>query len=364
MKIGIIGSGEIARQLSLSGISLGFEFHCLGKKDECAAEVVKTITEIDLDNTKDVVSWAKQFDILTFEKENIPLNLIKELLHQINIYPSAKAISICQDRLCEKTFLQEHGIATANFVNIDSLKSLQDAVAKYGLPAILKKRKYIDERENLVITSQDDIVKAWDIIENSSCGFIYERYIGFDYEVSQICTVDIKGNIAFYPLSKNIYKNGMITEVEVPFNNSLLLEKSQQIATQIIKDVEMVGTLTIEFFVKDNDLIVKKIHPCLHESGNWSIDASLTSQYENHIRAISGLLLGDVSTCNAVMLNCIGMMPTTKDLSALDRVKIHVYNKKFCKESRVGHLNIRINDETDKYQLLQAKKLIALCESI
>ncbi|AIT09288.1 phosphoribosylaminoimidazole carboxylase [Candidatus Francisella endociliophora] len=365
MKIGIIGAGQLARMLSIAGTPLGFEFHCLGKAGDCAQEVVKTVTDIDLEKVNDVVNWAKQFDVITFENENISDELIKTINHEVNVYPSAKAIAISQDRLLEKSFMQDHGIATAKFVNIDSLEKLEEAVKKHGLPAIVKTRRFgYDGKGQFVIKTQDDITKAWDTLKNAPDELIYEAFVNFDYEVSQICTADIKGNIAFYPLATNIHKQGIIVESEAPFENQTLTEKAQQIAKKLIKEFEYVGTLAIEFFVKGDDLIVNEIAPRVHNSGHWTIDGSVTSQFENHVRAIAGLILGDTTSQKTIMLNCIGGMPSTKDLSALDRIKIHNYNKEPRKGRKIGHLNLNLNDETDEYQLLQAKKLIALSEEL
>lgn len=365
MKIGIIGAGQLARMLSIAGTPLGFEFHCLGRAGDCAQEVVKTVTDIDLEKVNDVVNWAKQFDVITFENENISDELIKAINHEVNVYPSAKAIAISQDRLLEKSFMQDHGIVTAKFVNIDSLEKLENAAKEYGLPAIVKTRRFgYDGKGQFVMKSQDDVIKAWNTLKNAPDGLIYEAFINFDYEVSQICTSDVKGNIVFYPLAKNIHKQGIIVESEAPFENQVLDEKAQQIAKKMIKEFGYVGTLAIEFFVKGDDLIVNEIAPRVHNSGHWTIDGSVTSQFENHVRAIAGMILGDTTIQKTIMLNCIGGMPSTKDLSALDRIKIHNYNKEPRKGRKVGHLNLNLNDETDEYQLLQAKKLIALSENI
>ena len=203
MKIGIIGAGQLARMLSIAGTPLGLEFHCLGKAGDCAEEVVKSVTDIDLEKVNDVVNWAKQFDVITFENENISHELIKAVNHEVNVYPSAKAIAISQDRLLEKSFMQDHGIATAKFVNIDSLDKLQEAVREYGLPAIVKTRRFgYDGKGQFVMKSQDDVTKAWDALKDAPDGLIYEAFVDFDYEVSQVCTADIKGNVAFYPLAK------------------------------------------------------------------------------------------------------------------------------------------------------------------
>ncbi|MGQ4005608.1 5-(carboxyamino)imidazole ribonucleotide synthase [Francisellaceae bacterium CB300] len=365
MKIGIIGAGQLARMLSIAGTPLGFEFHCLGKTDECASEVVKTVTDISLDDTDAVISWAKQFGVITFENENISHELISAINDEVNVYPSAKSIAISQDRLLEKSFMQDHGIEVAKFVAIDSLETLQNAVAEHGLPAIIKTRRFgYDGKGQFVMKSQDDITKAWEALKDAPDGLIYEAFVDFDYEVSQVCSADIKGSIAFYPLAKNTHKQGIIVESEAPFENSVLAEKAQKVAKTLVKEFGYVGTLAIEFFVKGDELIVNEIAPRVHNSGHWSIDGAITSQFENHVRAIAGLVLGATDSQKTIMLNCIGGMPTTKDLATLDRVKIHSYNKEPRKGRKVGHLNLNLNDETDEYQLLQAKKLIALSEEL
>ena len=361
MKIGIIGAGQLARMLSIAGTPLGFEFHCLGKIDECANEVVKTVTDISLDDTGAVVKWAKQFDVITFENENISHELISTINNQTSIYPSAKAIAISQDRLLEKSFMQSYGIEVAKFVDFDDLETLQKAVDEHGIPAIIKTRRFgYDGKGQFVIKSQNDITKAWEALKDAPDGLLYEAFVDFDFEVSQVCSADIKGNIAFYPLAKNTHKQGILVETVAPFDDELLSQKAQQVAKTLVKELGYVGTLTIEFFVKSGDLIVNEIAPRVHNSGHWSIDGTVTSQFENHVRAISGLVLGATDSQKTIMLNCIGGMPSTKDLATLDCVKIHSYNKAPKKGRKVGHLNLVLRNKTTEYQLLQAKKLIAL----
>ena len=365
MKIGIIGAGQLARMLSITGTPLGFEFHCLGATGDCAQEVVKSITDISLDNTNDVISWAKQFDVITFENENISHELITAINKEVNVYPSAKSIAISQDRLLEKSFMQDHGIETAKFVNIESLEGLETAVKKHGLPAIIKTRRFgYDGKGQFVIKSQDDVTKAWETLKDAKDGLIYEAFVDFEYEVSLVCATDIKNNTAFYPLAKNTHKQGILIESVAPFENETLSQQAEKIAKIIIEQLDYVGTLAIEFFVKDNKLIVNEIAPRVHNSGHWSIDGAVTSQFENHVRAITGLALGATDSNKTIMLNCIGSMPTTKDLSSLDYVKVHNYDKSPRKARKVGHLNLILKDETSQYQLLQARKLIALSEDM
>jgi len=365
MKIGIIGAGQLARMLSIAGTPLGLEFHCLGKTDECAGEVVKTVTDISLDDTDAVVKWAKQFSVITFENENISHELISTINNEVSVYPSAKSIEISQDRLLEKSFMQNHGIEVAKFVDIDSLQTLQKATADHGIPAIIKTRRFgYDGKGQFVIKSHDDITKAWEALKDAPDGLIYEAFVDFDFEVSQVCAADIKGNVAFYPLAKNTHKQGILIESIAPFYDEVLTQKAQQVAKTLVKELGYVGTLAIEFFVKGNKLIVNEIAPRVHNSGHWSIDGATTSQFENHVRAIAGLVLGATDSQETIMLNCIGGMPSIKDLSTLDCVKVHSYNKAPRKGRKVGHLNLVLKNETTEYQLLQAKKLVALSEDV
>ena len=312
-----------------------------------------------------VVKWAKQFDVITFENENISHQLIETINNEVSVYPSAKSIAISQDRLLEKSFMQNHGIEVAKFVDIDSLETLQEATAEYGLPAIIKTRRFgYDGKGQFVIKSQDDITKAWEVLKDAPDGLIYEAFVDFDFEVSQVCTADMKGDVAFYPLAKNIHEQGILVESIAPFEKTILSQKAQQVAKTLVKELDYVGTLAIEFFVKGGELIVNEIAPRVHNSGHWSIDGATTSQFENHVRAIAGLVLGATDSQKTVMLNCIGGMPSIKDLTALDCMKIHSYNKAPRKGRKVGHLNLILKNETAEYQLLQAKKLIALSRNL
>ncbi len=231
MKIGIIGAGQLARMLSIAGSSLGFEFHCIGKTDECANDVVKSVTDISLNDENDVIEWAKQFDVITFENENISHSLIKAINNDVPVYPSAKAIAISQDRLMEKSFMIDHGIETAKFENITSLEALEQAAKTHGLPAIIKTRRFgYDGKGQVVIKTEKDIQTAWEALKDAPDGIIYERFVNFQYEVSLVCTADVKGNIAFYPLAKNTHEQGILIKSEAPVEDTNLNAQAQEMA--------------------------------------------------------------------------------------------------------------------------------------
>ena len=358
MKIGIIGSGQLARMLVLAGTPLGVTFTCIGNPNDCAGDVA-SVVDIDLHDTNVLLQWATSCDVVTFENENINCDLIKNLHKKTNVYPPLKSLQVAQDRLVEKNTMSNIGVKTAPYENITTVLDLHNAVEKHGMPAIVKTRQFgYDGKGQFKINDRTDILKAWEALGNAPDGLIYEGFINFDFEVSQIFSRNVNGDIVFYPLTHNVHDKGILLKSTAPYTNDSLTQQAQDIATKISEDLDYVGTLAIEFFVDGDTLIVNEIAPRVHNSGHWTIEGATTSQFENHIRAICNLKLGATDTQYTVMLNCLGKIPSVRETSYIDSAKRHDYHKGERFGRKVGHMTLVMNADNASSQLKELQVLV------
>ncbi|MGB1360901.1 MAG: 5-(carboxyamino)imidazole ribonucleotide synthase [Alphaproteobacteria bacterium] len=357
MKVGIIGAGQLARMLSIAGTPLGLAVSVIGNPDDCGGDVVKDIQNIDLKDTDGLIEWAKTCDVITFENENIDCELVSKINDTTNVFPPIKAIEMAQDRLVEKNMLNESGIETAPFYEVNNIEDLKTAVDKYGLPAIVKTRRFgYDGKGQFPLKELSDIEKCWDEIGGAPDGLIYEGFVNFDLEVSQVASIDTNGNIAFYPLTENEHNKGILIKSTAPYNNDTLQAQAKDAVEKLAKSLKYVGTIAIEFFVCGDKLIANEIAPRVHNSGHWTIEGSTTSQFENHMRAVAGLSLGDTASKHTVMYNCIGNMPSIEATSKIKNLHRHDYNKEPRFARKVGHITISDINDTD---IKETEKLVA-----
>ena len=359
MKVGIIGTGQLARMLAMGATPLGLTISCIGNPNDCAGDVISDIKNIDLADTDSLLSWAKDCTVITFENENIDCELVEKISSVCKVYPPVKAIEMAQDRLVEKNMLNESGIETANFYEVNSIDDLQDAVDKYGLPAIVKTRRFgYDGKGQFPLKTKDDITACWNEIGDAVDGLIYEGFVDFDLEVSQVATIGTDSDIEFYPLTHNEHNKGILIKSTAPYENETLQQQAQDAMKKLAEKLNYVGTMAIEFFVCGDKLIANEIAPRVHNSGHWTIDGSTTSQFENHMRAVCGLPLGAVDSQPTIMLNCIGKMPNIMETAKINNAKIHDYNKSARFGRKVGHINIlQLNrdDESKVAELVNDK---------
>ncbi len=334
IRVGVLGAGQLALMLAHASEGLGIEVICAGQVGDCA-EQAAPVHVVNLNDASAVAAFAAQVDLVTIESENIDAAVLQGL----NLYPNAHAVGIAQDRLLEKRFFQSCGIGVAPFAQVDSPQDLVDAVAEIGLPAILKTRRMgYDGKGQARLHTAEDIAGAWAEVGDVAC--ILEGMVQFQAEVSLIAARSRAGETAFYPLVENVHREGILRRSTVPFSG--VTDALQTVAEQYLKKVldtlDYVGVLAVEFFVVDGGLIANEMAPRVHNSGHWTIEGAVASQFENHLRAIAGMPLGETTSTPTVLLNCIGEMPSaaeTKDFPELHR---HDYGKAAREGRKVGHL--------------------------
>lgn len=342
--IGILGGGQLGRMLAMAATPLGYKTHIYcPEEDSPAFEMADGYTVADYADKTALKSFATKVDVVTYEFENVPADTAAWISEITLLRPDSIALATAQDRLVEKTFLQNHGIPVAPFMAFQSLADLEMAVATIGLPAVAKTRRFgYDGKGQYMLKHQEDIPAALAAMNGADA--ILEGFVVFEKEVSSIVARNPDNALASFPLAENVHKNHIldITTVPADVSDSLAID-AKTMAETIITALNYVGVLTVEMFVTNDGagLVVNEIAPRVHNSGHWSIEGAKTSQFTQHIRAVCGLPLGDVSLVGpSRMKNLLG-----EEIHAVDVYKndptatLHDYGKKEPRAGRkMGHV--------------------------
>ncbi len=353
--IGILGGGQLGRMIALSAAQLGLNTHILcPEPDSPAFQVAAGHIRAAYNDETALAELARVSDVVTYEFENVPLATAEFLAARVPVRPGARALAVSQDRLVEKSFVRDLGIETAPFAPVDDFSGLEAAVARIGLPAVLKTRRFgYDGKGQVTIRPGDDIRAAWDIIGRQSA--ILEGFVSFRREVSVVAARREDGAFAAFDVTENVHRDHILHVSTVPAAISPEAEKQARgIACQIAGALEYVGVFTVELFVAERGIsermIVNEIAPRVHNSGHWTMDGALTSQFEQHVRAIAGWPLGDTARLGRVeMLNLIG-----DDVNDWPRflaepgAHLHLYGKDEARPGRkMGHVNRLLDRQPD-----------------
>ena len=341
--IGVLGAGQLARMLALAGIPLGFKFLYVDPSPSSPASLLGEQIVAPFEDATALQKLAESSDLITYEFENIPVSFVRKLAHTRSVYPPPIALESSQDRLLEKQFFNQHGIDTAPFYPVDDLPSLEQALTVLKLPLILKTRRLgYDGKGQFLVKSLEDAITAFK--ELGQKNIIAEGFVQFDRELSCIAVRGIDGATFFYSLVENFHHQGILRLSLAPalvHNNDLNLQASAQVG-RILQALDYVGILAVEFFEKEGRLIANEMAPRVHNSGHWTIEGAETSQFENHIRAVSGLPLGDPKPRGfSAMINLIGSMPGATKVLQIPGAHLHDYGKEPRVGRKLGHLTIR-----------------------
>jgi 5-(carboxyamino)imidazole ribonucleotide synthase len=342
MKIGVLGAGQLGRMLALAGYPLGLEFKFFDTAPDAPASQIAHLHVGQYDDEKALLHFAQTLDVITYEFENVPVEAVRILEKHVPVYPPAKALEFSQDRLTEKTLFRTLGIPVPDFYEVNTLEDLQRALVQTNYTGVLKTRRMgYDGKGQAVIRSRDEIEKAWQILRGQA--LILESFISFEREVSIISVRSQAGEVKFYPLVENHHKDGILRKSIAPAPNLTdeLQSQAETYAKRVLEELEYVGVLAIEFFVKDNQLMANEMAPRVHNSGHWTIEGAVMSQFENHIRAVAGLPLGSAESRGAsTMLNLIGVQPDFKEVLRIDNAHLHWYGKSVRPGRKVGHITV------------------------
>jgi 5-(carboxyamino)imidazole ribonucleotide synthase len=342
--IGILGGGQLGRMLAMAAAQLGYRCHIYAPDADCiAAEVAADFTCASYDDVATLRAFAEVCDVVTFEFENVPVAPLRRIEGVTPILPRPRALEIAQDRVEEKLFAVRLGGRTAPFEIAGDRQEAVTAVEKVGFPAILKTiRMGYDGKGQARINSADALSDAWQELGRQAA--IAEGFVAFDAEFSVILVRAANGDIRYWDSPRNRHDQGILATSSLPAGPLIESQQAEAraLASQIAEELEYVGVLTCEFFATADGPVFNEMAPRVHNSGHWTIEGAATSQFENHIRAICELPLGDTKmTADRVeMTNLIGDdVERWEQLFGDDDANVHFYGKGAAKAGRkMGHV--------------------------
>lgn len=342
--IGIIGGGQLGRMLAMAAARLGYRTVILEPQPDCpAAQVASRHIIATYDDVTALDQLAGLCDVVTYEFENVPVNAALHLAAAIAVMPPPRALEMAQDRLIEKTTLNEMGIATVRFVTVDDDADLARGLGQFGGNGVLKTRRLgYDGKGQRVFRNAKTEDAAGVFAQMGGSPLILEAFAPFEREISVIAARDRDGQVAAYDAAENVHRDGILHTSTVPATASAAtLAAAREAALAILNGLGYVGIIGVEFFVMgDGSVLVNEIAPRVHNSGHWTEAACVISQFEQHIRAIAGLPLGDPARhSDCVMENLIGddilRLPA---LAAESGLMLHLYGKQETRPGRkMGH---------------------------
>ena len=353
MTIGILGGGQLGYMLALAGYPLGLHFRFFDPSPEAPVGRIASRVTADFRDESALEKFANGLELVTYEFENVPVDSVRFLAERAPVYPPPRALEVAQDRISEKTLFQELGIPTTEFVPVAGRDDVDAAVKKIGLPAILKTcRMGYDGKGQWHLRSVDDVAKAkselseraTNMLASSEIPYILEKYVPFTRELSVIAVRARTGETAVYPLVENHHRGGILrlSLAPAPHLDPAIQRAAEQAARAVFDELQYVGVLAIEFFEQNGKLLANEMAPRVHNSGHWTIEGALTSQFENHLRAVVGLPLGSTLAigCSA-MLNLIGETPDAAEVLAIRDAHLHLYGKSPRAGRKLGHVTLR-----------------------
>ena len=347
--VGILGGGQLARMMALSGAPLGLRFLMLDNvADACAAQVAPMVVG-DYTDRDALAEFAGRIDVAPFDFENVPAASAQWLAGRVPVFPAPRALATAQDRLAEKTLFRELGIPVPDFQPIDTREELDAAVARIGTPCILKTRRLgYDGKGQFRIRSLADVEAAWQALgaQAQAVGLIFEAFVPFERELSVVAVRGRDGEVRTWPLTENWHVDGVLSASLAPAAcEPALAEQAHAYARALAERLEYVGVFALELFCRGGTLLANEMAPRVHNSGHWTIEGADTSQFENHLRAVLGLPLGETrSLGHACMLNWIGSMPDAGAVLREPGGHWHDYGKQPREGRKVGHATLRADD--------------------
>lgn len=342
--IGILGDGQLGRMMALAAAPLGYAVHVFGPSPHSPAAQVSAFNTVAEYTDQDALArFADHVDVVTLEFENVPVTCLDFLSQHVPVHPGLKALSTAQDRLLEKTFFVEHGLEVPPFAAVKSLEDLQTAVNQIGADGVLKTARFgYDGKGQVRITPNTSLPDAWNSLGQASA--TYEAFVPFEREISVVLARGLDGNTAVFDCADNVHRHHILHTSTVPSTISdHVVENAQRMAEVIASGLDYVGVMAVELFVTtDHRLLVNEIAPRPHNSGHWTMDGCLHSQFSQAIRAVAGLPLGiPARHSDVIMTNLIGDdVFEAAQLAQDPDVCLHLYGKADAKPGRkMGHIN-------------------------
>lgn len=361
--VAVLGGGQLGRMLALAGIPLDVAFRFLDPGEGAPAAAVGDLVIGALGDEVALREVARGATVVTYEWEGVPAEAARFLARDLPVHPGARSLEVSQDRLTEKETFRRLGIGTPEFAAVDSRGDLDVAVeAIGGLPAVLKTRRGgYDGKGQTRLHSPDDLEAAWSELGGGPgtgpVPLILESLVPFDRELSVLAVRSTDGAVVCWPLVENHHEGGIlrVSRAPAPGLDADLQARGEELAARLLADLDHVGVLAVELFDVAGELLANELAPRVHNSGHWTIEGALTSQFENHVRAVLGWPLGATAARGAsAMVNCIGAMPARDAVLAVPGAHLHDYGKSPRPARKLGHVTVVAADPTELAPRLDA----------
>lgn len=341
MHVGVVGGGQLGRMLGLAGLPMGCRFTFIDPSPEACAGAVGDLIVAPYDDEAALQRIAQVCDVVTFEFENVPGDALRAVAGDVDVFPPPGALEACQDRLSEKEVFAACGFGLPRYAGADDQISLEGALQEVGLPAVVKtRREGYDGKGQRVVRDASDAAGLFDAL--GGVPLIVEELVRFAREISIVSVRGRDGSVATYPLVENVHGGGILRTSHAPAPRAGGLEQeAQRLAGAVLDELDHVGVLAIEMFEVDGRLLANEMAPRVHNSGHWTIEGAVTSQFENHVRAVAGWTLGSTGAVGtSLMVNLIGDVPEASAVSAIPGAHLHLYGKAPREGRKVGHVTI------------------------
>jgi 5-(carboxyamino)imidazole ribonucleotide synthase len=342
--------------MAFAGIPLGLRFRFLDPAADACAAPLGELLQTGFDDVATAAALGQSVEVATYDFENVPAATAAAVLQHCPLYPGVAALQQCQDRVVEKRLLQELDIAVPPFLAVATRADLLGAMAQLGYPAVLKTRRLgYDGKGQAILRQPEDLERAWQKLGGSE--LILEAFVPFEAECSLVAVRSRDGDVRAWPLTRNVHDKGVLVLSHPGNLGSALQAEAEQVVQRLLFHFDYVGVMTVEFFIKGGRLLVNEIAPRVHNSGHWTIDGAVTSQFENHLRAICGMPLGStIQQQPSLMFNWLGNLPDRQALLAHSGLHWHDYGKQPRAGRKLGHATLTAASE---WELQQAATLLA-----
>ncbi|MDO8331570.1 MAG: 5-(carboxyamino)imidazole ribonucleotide synthase [Fluviicoccus sp.] len=359
MRVGVFGGGQLGRMMALAGYPFNLRFSFYDALPDCPSAPLGDLYGDESGSPESLDAFLASADVFTYEFENISTAWVERIARHKPVYPGVRSLAVSQNRLNEKALFDRLSIPAAPWRRIDSLEALQQAVAELGMPLVIKTvTGGYDGKGQFVIRSTDDIARAWTDL-GAACPLLAEAFVRFQRELSIVAVRGQDGEIRCYPPAWNVHHQGILSHsvVPAPDISEASARQADAYIRAILEDLQHVGVMTLEMFDTGSGLVANETAPRVHNSGHWSIEGAICSQFENHIRAVAGLPLGSTDPLRpSAMINIIGRHPETAAILAIPETHLHLYGKTERPGRKLGHITVTAPTHI---QLMDRIKVIA-----
>ena len=344
--IGVLGGGQLARMLALAGYPLGERFAAVDPSPECGVRDLAHLIVASYDDDVALDWMAEHCEVVTYEFERVPAASARRIAERTPVHPNPGVLDVAQDRLTEKELFTRLGLSTPAFAAVSTREDLDAAVASVGTPAVVKtRREGYDGKGQFVVRARADLDRCWD--ELGGRDLIVEARVDFDRELSVLAVRSTTGEAAVYPVVENVHREGILrlSRAPAPALARELQSAAESHARSIMAELDYVGVLAIELFQLGDRLLGNEMAPRVHNSGHWTIEGAVTSQFTNHLRAITGRPLGSTRALgHSAMVNLIGDLPDLDGLLRIEGTHLHLYDKEPRAGRKLGHVTLVADD--------------------